>query len=112
MIETKYGPIPSSAFNDYRDSLISRIWILLPLKEENCPTLTGSIERLNRELHGMLRMGLKNNEYIITIMNLLENSISEDNFSAYRSDILRCCELVKKLNIDNNMVNNGGDLNV
>ena len=103
-METKYGSIPSSVFDDYRNSLINRIWILLPLKEENCSTLKENIERLNRELHGMLEVHSKQNKYILTVMHLLENSISEQNFSVYRSDILRCCELVKKFD--------GGDSNV
>lgn len=95
-MKNKYGQIPSSAFDDYRDSLINRIWILLPLKEENCPTLQNNIERLNRELHGLLATGIEQDKYIITVINLLENAISEQDFKAYRSDILRCCELVKK----------------
>jgi len=103
-MDTKYGQIPPSIFNDYRDSLISRVWILLPLREENCSTLKENIERLNRELYGLLKVNSKHNKYILTIMNLLENSISEQNFSIYRSDILRCCELIKKID--------GGDSNV
>ncbi len=105
-MKTKYGRIPSPAFNDYRDSLINRIWILLPLKEEQCPTLKNNIERLNRELHGMLATGVEHNKYILTVINLLENAISEENFEAYRSDILRCCELVKKFGRES------GDTNV
>lgn len=96
-MKTKYGDIPSSVYKDYCDSLINRIWILLPLKEENCPTIKENIERLNRELYGMIKIGIQDNCYILTIMNLLENSIYEENFKAYRSDILRCCELVKKM---------------
>ena len=100
----KYGQIPSPIFNDYRDSLINRIWILLPLREENCSTLKENIERLNRELNGLMKINSNHNKYILTMMTLLENAITEQDFSAYRSDILRCCELAKKLD--------GGDQNV
>lgn len=96
-MDTKYGQIPSPAFNDYRDSLINRIWVLLPLREEQCSTLTENIERLNRELNGLLKIASQHNKYILTIMSLLENAITESDFTSYRSDILRCCELVKKL---------------
>ena len=104
-MKTKYGDIPSSAFEEYQASLINRIWILLPLREENCPTLKNNIERINRELHGMIAIGADYNKYIITVMNLLENAISEQDFEAYRSDILRCCELTKRFN-------SGGDHDV
>ena len=102
-MDIKYGSIPSPAFNDYKDSLINRIWILLPLKEENCVTLTENIERLNRELSGLLKVASQHNKYILTMISLLENAMTEEDFSAYRSDILRCCELAKKLD--------GGDRN-
>lgn len=96
-MKIKYGQVPSSIFNDYRDSLINRIWILLPLREEKCPTLKENIERINRELNGLLKISSNHNKYVLTMMSLLENAISEEDFTAYRSDILRCCELAKKL---------------
>lgn len=103
-MNTKYGQVPSSIFNDYRDSLINRIWILLPLREEKCTTLKENIERINRELNGLLKVEAHHNKYILTMMSLLENAITEEDFMAYRSDILRCCELAKRLD--------GGDQNV
>lgn len=102
-MKTKYGDIPHSAYKAYNDSLINRIWILLPLREEGCSTLKENVERLNRELYGMIQMGSEYASYILTIMHLLENSITEEDFSAYRADILRCCELVKKLGGDDNV---------
>lgn len=96
-MKIKYGQVPSPIFNDYRDSLINRIWILLPLREEKCPTLKENIERINRELNGLLKISSNHNKYVLTMMSLLENAISEEDFAAYRSDILRCCELAKKL---------------
>ena len=99
-MNTKYGHISPTSFKKYQDSLISRIWVLLPLKEESCSTLREKIERLCRELHGMLESNSQHSDYIITVMHLLENLITEDDFSAYRSDVLRCCELVKKFGGD------------
>lgn len=104
-MKTKYVNIPSPILSEYKDSLINRIWVLLPLREENCPTIKENVERLNRELSGLLKMGSEQNKYIITIMSLLENSLSETDFKKYRSDILRCCELTKK-------IDNGGDEDV
>lgn len=100
-MKTKYGTVPSPILSDYCDSLINRIWILLPLREENCSTLSNSIARLNRELHGMIAVGRGSNKYLLTVMHLLENAATEENFDAYRSDILRCCELIKHFVADN-----------
>lgn len=95
-METKYGKLPSSSFENYRKSIIDKIWILIPLKEEQCPTLQNYIERLNRELCGMTKFILNHDEYIMTTICLLENLITEENFETYKHDVFRCCELVSK----------------
>lgn len=101
---TKYGECPTVSFSEYKKSLINRIWCLIPLREENCKTIRKNIERINRELNGLLSVNLHDDKYLITIINLLENIIDEDDFQIYRADVLRCCELVKRLD--------GGDVNV
>jgi len=96
-MNTKYGDIPSSAFSEYCKSLINRVWILIPLREEKCQTLKTKIERLNREMTGMMHTIPQHSTYIITVIHLLENVESEEDFAVYRSDILRCCDLLKKI---------------
>ena len=103
-MDTKYGQLPSSAFEHYRKSMIDRIWLLIPLKEEDCPTLQKNIERLNRELCGMTNLVAKHDEYIISAICLLENLLTENDFKTYKHDVFRCCELVSKAY--------GGDENV
>lgn len=95
-IETKYGEISSNNFLNYRKSIIDRIWLLIPLKEEKCPTIPSYIERINRELCGMMKFTAKHDEYIMSVVSLLENLITEKNFNTYRHDVLRCCELIEK----------------
>lgn len=96
-MHTKYGDYSSMSLEDYKQSLINRVWCLIPLREEKCPTINQNIERLNRELHGLIGVCGEQNKYIISIIHLLENSLNEDDFQVYRSDILRCCELIKKI---------------
>lgn len=96
-IDTKYGDVPSSAFENYRKSIVDRIWLLIPLKEEGCQTIPSYIERLNRELCGMMKFAVSKNEYIMTVISLLENLRTETDFATYRHDVLRCCELIAKV---------------
>lgn len=95
--------IPSSSFDKYCKSLVNRIWVLIPLREENCSTLNIKIERINRELSGMIKNMPVYDDYIITVIHLLENLTQIDDFTAYRSDVLRCCGIIKKLGGGNNV---------
>ena len=99
-MRTKYGDYSSDSFASYKQSLIDRVWCLIPLREEECATIQKNVERLNRELNGLLDVQGVNDKYIITVIHLLENSLHEEDFTIYRSDILRCCELIKKIGGD------------
>ena len=46
---------------------------------------------------GMMHTIPQHSTYIITVIHLLENVESEEDFAVYRSDILRCCDLLKKI---------------
>lgn len=95
-VDSKYGSIPSSSLRKYRKSIIDKVWLLIPLKEEGCATLDSYIERTNRELSGMMNCLVNHEEYILTVMCLLENLKTEDDFDIYKHDVFRCCELIKK----------------
>lgn len=95
-METKYGHLPFSTFEKYRKSIVDKIYILIPLKEENCPTLQNYIERLNRELCGMMEFVAGHEDYVLTTICLLENLITEENFNIFKHDVFRCCELISK----------------
>lgn len=101
-METKYGRLPSSCLDSYLKSLVGRIYLIVPLKEENCPTLKEHIERINRELYGLMELVDSDSPYVITMVCLLENLINEDDFNVLRHDVFRCCDLASKLQ--------GGDL--
>lgn len=102
-MRTKYGNYSNLSFSDYKKSLIDRIWCLIPLREEHCKTIDRNVKRINRELNGLLNVSGVEDKYIITVIHLLEHSVHEEDFSVYRSDILRCCELVKKIGGDDDV---------
>ncbi len=96
-MHTKYGDYSPASFSNYKRSLIDRIWCLIPLREEKCQTINSNIERLNRELNGLLEVGGIEDKYVLTVIHLLENLAHEPDFKVYRADVLRCCELIGKI---------------
>lgn len=97
MVETKYGQVSNHALKDHYISLSNRIWQLIPLREEKCKTLHDNIDRLNRELSGLVKIINDADDRIITVMCLLENLKDEDDFKIYKADVFRCCDIVRKL---------------
>ena len=78
-------------------SLSNRIWQLIPLREEKCTTLYDNIDRLNRELNGLMKIANNSDDRIITVMCLLENLKEEKNFKIYKADVFRCCDIIRKI---------------
>lgn len=78
-------------------SLSNRIWQLIPLREEKCTTLFDNIDRLNRELNGLMKISNSSDDRIITVMCLLENLKEEKNFKTYKADVFRCCDIIRKI---------------
>lgn len=99
-MQTKYGAYSAESFSEYKKSLIDRVWCLIPLREEKCKTIYRNIGRLNRELNGLLDVLDEDNKYVMSVIHLLENAVHEEDFKIYRSDILRCCELIKRIGGD------------
>lgn len=96
-METKYGRLPSSCLDSYRKSIVDRIYLIIPLKEQCCPTLKEHIERINREICGMMGFFTSCPPHAMTLVCLLENLINEDDFDTFRHDVFRCCDLASKL---------------
>lgn len=95
-METKYGELPFSTFEKYRKSIVDKIYILVPLKEQECSTLQTYIERIIRELCGLLEFLSQQEPYVLTAVCLLENLITEKDFITFKHDVFRCCELISR----------------
>lgn len=100
---TKYGDYTDQSFTQYKQSLINRIWCLIPLREEKCETIDKNVERLNREIHGLADVMDGDSSYLLSVIHLLENAVHEEDFTAYRADILRCCEIISSLGGDDDV---------
>ena len=93
---TKYGEITTEQFQEYRTSLINRVWALLPMKEESSNTIRQYVENLNRELIMNIDI-FERCERVLTVVCLLESVANESNHDIYRRDILRCCRIISGL---------------
>lgn len=90
---TKYGTITDLQYDRYKKSVIGRIYAVLPMKEENMPTIREYVEGLNRELVGSLEVFTRC-ERVLSVVCLLENIVNEPNHAIYRKDVLRCCNII------------------
>ena len=93
---TKYGDITTDQFNKYKDSVIGRIYAILPLTEEGSETIRSYIESLNRELIKNIDV-FEHCERVISVVCILEYLICEEDHSVYRKEVLHCCNIISKL---------------
>lgn len=107
-MNTKYGKISSITIEICLDSYIDKIFKILPMKEEKCPTLTTYIHGLIREFLGnsSLMEGLLYEKDFLSLVGTLENLTDDDiAFEEFRSDVFKSISIVKK------MKKNLGELN-
>lgn len=99
MIKTKYNPIPNELCENYFNILINRLYKILPLKEEDSPTVTTYIESLLSEMTGghKVILILENDGRFLSIINSLEYVRSCDNTSICKREIFKCIRIVETL---------------
>lgn len=99
-MKTKYGLISNITVEICLDSYIDKIFKILPMREEKCPTLTIYIQGLIREFLGnsSLMEGLLYEKDFLSLVGTLENLI-DDNlpFDEFRSDVFKSITIVKKM---------------
>lgn len=98
-MNTKYGDIPPTLTKVYKDILINRVFKILPLKEENYSTVNEHIDSVSSEIFGFSAIcnNLSDASKLISVVNLLEHVRVEIEHKAYRREILKCCNLIKKV---------------
>ena len=99
-MKTKYGLISNITVEISLDSYIDKIFKILPMREEKCPTLTIYIQGLIREFLGnsSLMEGLLYEKDFLSLIGTLENLIDDDlPFDEFRSDVFKSITIVKKM---------------
>ena len=92
---TKYGYIADEHFKKYINSIVGKIYAILPMKEEGVPTVEEYISSLNRELIENINV-FKQSECVLSVVCLLNNIIDEEDHSIYRKEVLHCCNIMSK----------------
>jgi len=110
-MDTKYGKLSNVTVEVGLEGYIDKIFKILPMKEEQCPTLPMYIQSLIRELIGnsTLMEGLLYEKEFLSLAGTLENLISNDiKFEEFRSDVFKSISIVKKMK--KNLGENNGSL--
>lgn len=90
----------NNLYINYLNSLISKVYKILPMKEEQNTTTEAYISSLIFELHGFenLLNEYHNDARILTIICILE-SLKEPNIShgVYKSEVFKCISLIEQI---------------
>lgn len=98
-------PFKSPIFSDYFNSLVDRIYKILPLFEEKNEGLFVYVQSLIYELNGLYWVvdSIRSNGDYLTLLSTLE-SISDDvmiqeegSHAVVKREVFKCLEVVKKI---------------
>jgi hypothetical protein len=98
-MKTKYGYIPEESVISYLERLKGKVYKILPMKEEKCPTLDEYISNLIRELVSTSEVieSLKYEGDLLSLISTLDGLIGQEDFKAFRSDVLKSMTIIKKM---------------
>lgn len=97
-MKTKYGAeINNETMVEYFQTLLGKIYKLLPMLEENCLSLDCYLYSLLCEIAGGNKL-IYEDKYFIELLNTLENLSSiKGQYKKYRSQVLKCTNLCDKI---------------
>lgn len=98
---TNYGDIPNENMSQYFNYLVGKTFKILPLFEENSPTLTAYIKSYQRELIGgkQLFKQLADEPKFITLLLTIEYLANgEYDHDTCKSEVLKCTNIINDIN--------------
>lgn len=93
-METLYGEIREEYINDYLEKTTNRIFKILPLSEEECPTVVEYVDSLTREIFGNSTIFF--HDELLSISGTLRG-LDFTNHKLLKSDVLKMCNSIKKI---------------
>lgn len=96
----KYGNISSGNFSCYFESLVNKVFKILPMKEAETETLNTYLDSLLRELIGNsdLVLTLKEEPAFISVVSILSYLANEDyDIPVCRQEVFKCIHLLKDI---------------
>lgn len=97
---TNYGKIPNDNISQYFKQLVGKTFKILPLFEENSPTLGSYIQSYQRELIGnsYLFELLKDEPKFITLLTTIEYLAKADySHDTCKKEVLKCTNLINDI---------------
>lgn len=100
-MNTKYGNLPDESLVVYVNSMISKVYRMLPMKEENVSTIDTYISSTLREFIGQKELidKFKDDKNLFAILGVLEHLLQEDDISNFKSDIFKVINLIEKMKL-------------
>lgn len=99
-MNTKYGTINQEVVDKGLQQYVGRFFKILPMFEEQCPTLTQYVQSLNREMIGLSYLVLKLDDYeeFLSLVATLENLARKDlTVEEVKSDVFKSISILKKM---------------
>lgn len=91
---------PYKALDSYLHNLINKVYKILPMKEEQCDTLTSYILSLENELIGCYELWdiLDNIPQFLAVINIIKYlSIEEYDISTCKREVFKAIHLIEKV---------------
>lgn len=100
MTQYRTSDIPAEAHLNYLKILISKIFKILPMKEQNITTVNVHIDSLLTELVGYkdLFEFVKNDARLLTVICILRALLDSDvPHSVYKREVFKCIKCIEQL---------------
>ncbi len=112
--KTMYGDtISSEAFDNYIENLTGRFYKILPLREEECPSLPVYLEKFQAELLGTqkLVLELQNDANVMRLCSILQFLIDNPDLTVktVKTEVFEAIDVCKKIYRTYNLISSGGD---
>lgn len=91
---------PYKALNSYLHNLINKVYKILPMKEEQCDTLTSYILSLENELIGCYELWdiLDDIPQFLTVISIIRYlSVEEYDISTCKHEVFKAIHLIEKV---------------
>ena len=93
--------LPDKALKNYLQSLINKVYKILPMKEEKCDTLNSYLLSLQNELIGCYKLWsvLEENPQFLSIINIIQYlSTEEYDEAGCKREVFKTIHLIEKIN--------------
>lgn len=92
--------LPEKALRSYLQILINKVYKILPMKEEQCPTLTSYLLSLKNEMIGCYNLWrvLEDKPQFLVVINIIEYLATEEyDETVCRREVFKAIRLIENI---------------